>query len=66
MAIEKLKRTKSPVTDQIPTEFIKAGCEIIRPEVHKLVNSIWNEEEMSEERKDSITLPNYKKGDKTD
>ena len=27
MAIEKLKRQKSPGTDQIPAEFIKAGVE---------------------------------------
>jgi hypothetical protein len=30
MAIEKLKRHKSPGIDQIPTELIKAGGRIIR------------------------------------
>jgi hypothetical protein len=32
MAIEKLKRHKSPDTDQIPTELIKAGGRTIRSE----------------------------------
>jgi hypothetical protein len=32
MAIEKLKRHKSPGTDQIPVEFIKAGRRTIRYE----------------------------------
>ena len=30
------------------------------------INSIWNEEELSEEWKESIIVPIYKKGDKTD
>ena len=32
----------------------------------KFVISIWNKEELSEEWKESITLPVYKKDDKTD
>jgi hypothetical protein len=35
-------------------------------EIHKLVHSIWNEEELGEEWKESIIAPIYKKGDKTD
>ena len=34
MAIEKLKRHKSPHTDQIPTEMIKSGGRMIRSEFH--------------------------------
>jgi hypothetical protein len=40
MAIEKLKRHKSPGIDQIPAELIKAGGRIIRSEIHKLIISI--------------------------
>jgi hypothetical protein len=40
MAIEKLKRLKSPGTNQIPTELIKAGGSKISSEIHKLINSI--------------------------
>jgi hypothetical protein len=66
MAIVKLKRHKSPGIDQIPTGLIKAGGRTIRSEIHKLINSIWNKEELSEQWKESIIVPIYKKGDKTD
>jgi hypothetical protein len=66
MAIEKPKRHKSPGTDQIPAELIKAGGRTIRSEIHKLINCIWNKEELPEQWKESIVVPVYKKGDKTD
>jgi len=44
MAVEKLKRDKSPGTDQIPAELITAGGRTFRFEIHKLINSIWNKE----------------------
>jgi len=40
VAIEKLKRHKSPGIDQIPVELIKAGRKTIRCEIHKLIISI--------------------------
>jgi hypothetical protein len=66
MAIEMLKRHKSPDIDQIPAELIKARGRMIRSEIHKLINSIWNKEELPEECKESIIVPIYKKGDTTD
>ena len=42
LAVEKLKSHKSPVIDQIPAELIKAGGKTIRCEIHKLIISIWN------------------------
>ena len=66
LAIEKLKSHKSPVIDQIPAELIKAGGRTIRCAIHKLIISIWNEEELPEEWKESIVVPTHKKGDKTD
>jgi hypothetical protein len=48
MAIEKLKRHKSPGIDQIPAELIKARGRTIRSEIHKLINSVWNKEELPE------------------
>jgi hypothetical protein len=56
MAIEKLKRHKSPGIDQIPAELIKAGGRIIQSEIHKLIISIWNKEELSMEWKESVPL----------
>jgi len=66
LAIEKRKSHKSPGTDQIPAEMIKAGGRTIRHEIHKLIISIWNKEELPEEWKESIIVHIYKKGDKTD
>jgi hypothetical protein len=66
MAIEKLKSHKSPFIDRIPAELIKAGGGRIRYEIHKLNYSIWNKEELPDEWKESIIVPCYKKGHKTD
>jgi len=65
MAFEKLQGHQSPGTDQIPAELIKAGGRTIRSEIHKLITSIWNKEELPEEWKESIIVPIYKKGDET-
>jgi hypothetical protein len=35
IAIAKLKKYKSPGSDQIPTELIQAGCEILLSVIHK-------------------------------
>jgi hypothetical protein len=66
MAVGKLQRHESPGTDKIPAELIKAGGRTIRSEIHELINSLWNKEELSEEWSGSIVVPVYKKGDKTD
>jgi hypothetical protein len=63
---EKLQRHKSAGTDQIPAEFIKAGGSTIWSEIHKLINSIWNEEELPQQWKKSIIVPVYKKDGKTE
>jgi hypothetical protein len=42
IAIGKLKRYKTPGTDQIPAELIKAGGETLCYEIHKFIFSIWN------------------------
>jgi hypothetical protein len=66
MVIEKFKAHKSPDIDQIPVELVKAGGRTIRYEIQKLINYIWNKEELPEEWKKSIILRIYRKGDKTD
>jgi len=40
VAIEKIKRHKSPGIDQTPAELIKAGGKTIGCEIHKLIISI--------------------------
>ena len=49
LVIEKLKSHKSPGTDPIPAELIKASGRKIRFEIHKLIISIWNNEELPAE-----------------
>jgi hypothetical protein len=45
-AVEKLKSCEAPDTHQILTELIQAGGNILHSEIHKLINSIWNKEEL--------------------
>jgi len=54
--VENLKRCNSPGTDQILAEVIQAGGYKLHSEIHKHMNSIWNNEEFIY----------YKKSDKTD
>ena len=56
----------SPGIDQIPAELIKEGGRTIRYQIHKLIVSLWNKEELPVEQKESIIVPIHKKGDKTD
>jgi hypothetical protein len=59
-----LIKYESSGRDQIPEVLIQAGEEILRPEIHKLINFIWNKEELPDLWKESIIVPIYKKRDK--
>jgi hypothetical protein len=65
-AIAKLKKYKSPGSDQIPAELIQAGDELLLSLNLKLIDSVWNKEELLDQWKESINVPIHKKGDKTD
>jgi hypothetical protein len=60
IAIGKLKRYKSPGSDEIPAELIEAGSEALWYEIQKLVNSTWNKEKLPDQWKESIIVPMYK------
>jgi hypothetical protein len=60
-AIAKLKKYKSLGNDKIPAELIKARGAALQSETHKLLNSIWNKEELHDQWKESIIVPIYKK-----
>jgi hypothetical protein len=62
----KIRKYKSPGSDQIPAELIQAGGKILLSPIHKLINSSWNKEELPDQWKESITASVHKKGDKTD
>ncbi|KAJ4427648.1 hypothetical protein ANN_25296 [Periplaneta americana] len=65
IAIENLKKYKSPGIDQIPAELIQEGGSALYSEIYKLVLAIWEKEIVPEQWKESIIVPIFKKGDKT-
>jgi hypothetical protein len=56
IAIGKLKSYKSPDTHQIPAKLIRAGGEMLCPEIHKLILSILNKKELPQQWKESIMI----------
>jgi hypothetical protein len=56
IAIAKLKKYRSPRSDQIPAELIQAGGEMLLSAIHKLINSVWNKEELPDQWKESIIV----------
>jgi hypothetical protein len=66
IAIVKLKMYKSPGSDETAAGPIQAGGEILHSKIHKLVNSIWNKEELPDQWKESAIVQIHGKGNKTD
>jgi hypothetical protein len=64
IVIGKMKCYKSLGTLQIPAELIKSGGGTLYSEIHSLIFSIWNKEELPQQWKESIIVPIYKKGDR--
>jgi hypothetical protein len=44
-------------SDEIPEELIQTGGEILLSTLHKLINSVWNKEELPDQWKESIIVP---------
>jgi hypothetical protein len=63
IATEKLKKYKSPGSEQIPAELIQAGSEILLSPIHKLINSVWNTEDLNDQWKEFIIVLIQKMGD---
>jgi hypothetical protein len=61
IAIGKLKSYTTPSTDEFPAELIKAGGETLCSEIHKLICSIWNKDELPQQWKESVIIPIHKK-----
>jgi hypothetical protein len=66
IAIENLKRCKSPGIDQILAELIQVRGNALHSEIHERIYYIRNKEEFPQQWKEFIIVPIYKKGDKTD
>jgi hypothetical protein len=60
IAVGKLKIYKSPGTDQMSDKLVKTGGETLYSEIHRCICSIWNEEELPQQWKESITVPIHK------
>jgi hypothetical protein len=59
IATGKLKSYKFPGTNQIPAEMIKAGGETLSSEIHRLICSVLNKEELPQQWKEFIIVPIY-------
>jgi hypothetical protein len=57
IAIAKLKKYKSPGSDQILAELIQAGGEMLLSAIYKLINSIWNKVDLPDQWKESVIVP---------
>jgi hypothetical protein len=57
IAIAELKKYKSPGSEEIPAELIQAEREILLSTIHKLINYVWNKEELPDEWKETIIVP---------
>jgi hypothetical protein len=56
IATAKLKKYKSSGSDPIPAELIQAGGETLLSTIHKLINYIWNKEELPDQWKESTII----------
>jgi hypothetical protein len=61
-----LNRRKNYFCQLLNVHGVNDGGNTLRSEIHKLINCVCNKKELSEEWKESIIVPIYKKGDKTD
>jgi hypothetical protein len=57
-----VKMYTKPTSDQVLAEFIQERAEILLSHFHKLINSIWDNEELPEQLMESNTAPIYVKG----
>jgi hypothetical protein len=60
-----MKKYTSPGSDQILAEMIQARGETLMSLIPKLSNSVWNKEELPDQWRESIIVPNHMTGDKT-
>lgn len=64
--IKKLKKNKSPGSDEITAEMFKYGGTALIEQMQKLLENIWVKEQLPEEWSEALLCPIYKKGDKSE
>jgi hypothetical protein len=65
ISITKLRKHKSPGNNRVMAELIQRGGKILYSKIHKLINSIWNNNELPQQWQENITVSIYEE-DKTD
>ena len=61
-AIRRLKNHKSPGSDGIAAEMLKAGGDVLHKHIYEIICDIWHKETMPDDWNESIVCPIYKKG----
>ncbi|XP_076045844.1 uncharacterized protein LOC143028090 [Oratosquilla oratoria] len=63
LALKEMKKGKSPGVDELPTELLSAGDNMI-DWIHRLFSQVWKEGKAPEEWRKAIICPIYKKDDR--
>ena len=63
LAIKRLKNNKSPGSDGIPAEYLKAGGNVLAEHLHIVLQKVWSEDQLPPEWIISVIWPIFKKGD---
>jgi hypothetical protein len=61
IATAKLKKYKSPSSDEIPAELIETGGEILLYAISKLINSVYSKEELTAQWTEFVIVPIHRK-----
>jgi hypothetical protein len=62
IATAKLKKYKSLCSDEIPANLLQAGAKILLPAIQKVINSVWNNEELPDQWKESYYCTSSQNG----
>ena len=63
LTIKRLKNNKSPGSDGIPAEYLKASGDVLAEHLHIAWQKVWSEEELPPEWNISVICPIFKKCD---
>jgi hypothetical protein len=59
-----MKNNRAPGKDLIAAELIKHGGSMLRRRIHRLIEEVWETEQMPQEWSTALICPIHKKGNK--